>query len=99
MIGTTGATVLFLVNILLASALGVGAGGLTCLVLHRPWGARAALTDALLAAFAAIVAAYIFALIDSAHHAWTSRVTLILAIATASVVVKHLLRLVFGSQA
>jgi hypothetical protein len=99
MIGTTGATVLFLINLLLASALGVGAGGLTCLVLRRPWGVRAALTDAVLAASIAIAATYIVALIDSTRHAWTSRVMLILAIATASVVIEHLLRRLFHSQA
>jgi hypothetical protein len=92
MIGTTGAAVLVLINLLLAGALGMVAGGLTSLALRRPWGIKAALMDAVLAAFVAIVALFIFASVDAARHAWTSRVTVILAIATASVVIEHLLR-------
>lgn len=92
MIGTTGATVLFLVDILFAGVLGIGAGGLTCFMLHRPWGLKPALIDAVLAAVVAVTAAYTVAAIDSARGAWESRVTLILAIAVVSVVVKHLSR-------
>jgi hypothetical protein len=35
MIGTTGATVLFSLNVLFAGVLGIGAGGLMCLALRR----------------------------------------------------------------
>lgn len=45
MIGTSGATVLFVVNLLFASVLGISAGGLTCFVLRRPWGFKAAVID------------------------------------------------------
>jgi hypothetical protein len=98
MIGTTGATVLFLISILFASVLGIGAGGLTCLVLHRSWGLKAALIDAVLAAVVAVTAAYAVAAIESTRGVWESRVTLILAIAVASVVVRHLLRLAVRSN-
>jgi phage baseplate assembly protein W len=98
MIGTTGATVLFLINVLFASLLGIGAGGLACLVLRRPWGIKVALIDAVLAAVVAVVAAYVVAAIENARGIWESRVTLILVIAVASVVVRHLIRLALRSS-
>lgn len=93
MIGTTGATMLFIINIVFAGVLGIGAGGLTCLVLRQPWGLKAALLDALLAASVALVAAYVLAAIEAARGVWGSLVGLVLAIAAASVVVMHLMRL------
>ena len=97
MIGTTGATVLALINILIAGVLGIGASGFTCLALRRPWGLRPALIDAVLAAGIAVTAAYVFAATESARGAWGSGVTLVLAIAVASVVVRHLLLLALRS--
>jgi hypothetical protein len=97
MIGTTGATVLFSVNILLASVLGIGAGGLTCLALRRSWSLKEALIDAVLAAVVAVVVADVVAAIESARGVWESRVVLILAIAVASVVGRHLARLALRS--
>ncbi len=93
MIGTTSATVLFVINVLFAGVLGIGAGGFTCLVLRRPWGIKTVLIDAALAAAVAVVAAYVIAAIEAARGVWGSRVTLILIIAVASVVARHLLRL------
>jgi hypothetical protein len=93
MIGTTGATVLFSINVLFAALLGIGAGGLTCLALRQSWGLKEALIDAVLAAVVAVVAAYVVAAIESARGVWESRVLLILAIAVASVVVRKLIRL------
>lgn len=94
MIGTSGATVLALINILLAGVLGIGAGGLTCLALRRPWGLKPAIIDFVLAVGIAVAAAYVFAAIESARGAWGSGgVTLVLAIAVAGVVVRHLLLL------
>jgi hypothetical protein len=97
MIGTSGATVLFVVNVLFASVLGVGAGGLTCFLLRRPWGFKDALIDAVLAAVVAIVAAYLVSAIENARGVWESRVALILAIAAASIVIRHLMRLALRS--
>jgi phage baseplate assembly protein W len=94
MIGTAGATILFSINVLFASVLGTGAGGLTCLVLRRSWGLKEALIDAVIAA---VVAAYVVSAIESARGVWESRVALILAIAVASVVVRHLIRLALRS--
>ncbi len=93
MIGTTGATVLSVINVLFASVLGIAVGGFTCLVLHRPLGLKPALIDAILAAVVVIIVAYVVGAIESASHVWESRVTLILAIGAASVVVRHLMRL------
>jgi len=97
MIGTSGATMLFLVNIIFGGVLGIGAGGLTCLVLRRPWGLKTALFDAVLASVIGVIAAYMVAVIESARGVWESRVTVILAIAAGSVVLRHLLRLAFRS--
>lgn len=97
MIGTTGASVLFLINVIFAGVLGIGAGGLTCLVLRRSWGVKDALIDALLAAVVAVTAAYLISAIETARGVWESRVALILAIAVGSVVVRHLIRLALRS--
>ena len=92
MIGTKGATVLFVVNVLFASILGIGAGGFTCLILRRNWGAKTALKDGVLAAVIAILAAYVVTVVESSRGVWDSRVTLILALAVLSVIGRHLLR-------
>lgn len=89
MIGTRGAAVLMLVNFILASALGVGAGGLTCVAFRRAWGLKTALIDAVLAAVVAVVAVYVVSAIDNARGALQSRVGLVLVIATGVVVVRH----------
>ncbi len=93
MIGIGGATVLFLVNIIFASVLGIAAGGLTCLALRRPWALKAAIIDAVLAVVVGVIAAYVVAAVESARGVWESRVTLILVIAVGSVVLRHLIRL------
>jgi phage baseplate assembly protein W len=64
------------------------------LVLRRSWGLKEALIDAVIAA---VVAAYVVSAIESARGVWESRVALILAIAVASVVVRHLIRLALRS--
>jgi hypothetical protein len=92
MLGTTGATVLFVVNVVFAGVLGGCAGGLVCLALRRRWTLRTGLTDAALGAAAALIAAYVVSAIGSAHGVWESRVTLIIAIAVASIVARHILR-------
>ena len=97
MVGTTGAIVLVTINGLLASLLGIGAGGLTCLLLRQSWSLKQCLVDAVIAAAMAFAAAYVVSAIDSARGIWESRVALILAIAVASVVVRHLVRLAFRS--
>ena len=95
MIGTRGAAVLFAINVLFASVLGIGAGGLTCLVLRRSWGARGALIDALLAAVAEFAAAHLVAAIEIRRGVWESGAGLILVIAVSSVVVRHLIPAAF----
>src|SRR3954454_2994045 len=98
MIGTTGATILFVINLLFASVLGIAAGGVSCLVLHRPWGIKPAFMDATLAAVVAVIAAYVIGAIESASHVWGSHVTLILVLGAATVVVKHLMLLSLRSS-
>ncbi len=93
MIGTRGATVLFVVFVLVASVLGVAAGGLTCFVLRRPWGLKAAITDAVFAPAVAVIALYVISTIEIARDVWESQGTLVLAIAAASVVLRHVARL------
>lgn len=95
MIGTTGATVLLVINIVLASLVGVAAGGLACLALRRAWGPKTAVIDGVLAAAVAIVSAYVVASIDDARGVWDSRVGLVLAIAAASAAVRHLVQPAF----
>jgi hypothetical protein len=97
MIGTTGAAVLVIVNLIFASALGTGAGGLTCLALRRHWTLKTALIDAGFAAVVAFIAAYGISAIEAARGVWGSGVTLILAIACGSVVLRHLARLALHS--
>jgi hypothetical protein len=97
MIGTSGATVLFVANVLFAGVLGVGAGGFTCFVPRRPGGLKAALIDAVLAAVVAIIAAYVVSAIEIRRGVWESRVTLVLVIAPASVVLRHVVWLLLRS--
>lgn len=97
MIGTTGGAVLFVVNIILAGVLGIGAGGLTCFVLHRSWTLRAAAVDVLLAMVVAVIATYVLAAIGTARGVWASVVGPVLAIAAASVVLRHVVRLLLRS--
>ena len=91
MVGTKGAAVLLVVNVLFASLLGIGAGGFTCLMLRRGWGVKTALIDAGLAAVMAMLAAYVVATVETSRGVWESRVTLILAIAVLSVIGRHIL--------
>ena len=98
MIGTTSGAVLLIVNLVLAAVLGVGAGGLTRLVLRRTWGLNSALLDGALAAIVAVIAAYAVSAIDNARGVLESRVGLVLAIAAASVVVVDLMRLAVRSS-
>jgi len=92
MIGTTGATILAVILLLLAAALGIGGGGLACLVLRQPWHARVAVIDAAVAATVAFIAGNLVAAIEMARHNYESRVTLILAIAVGGVLVRHIVR-------
>jgi hypothetical protein len=92
MIGTNGAVVLLVVNLIFTTVLGTAAGGIACFVLRRPWGLKTALIDAVLAATVAVAAAYLISAIDNARGVLESRVVLVLGIPAVSVVVRHLLR-------
>ncbi len=92
MVGTKSAAVLVVINVLFASILGIGAGGLTCLMLRRHWALRTALTDAGVAGLVSIVAAYAVSVVDTYRGVWQSRVKLMLLIAALSVIGRHVLR-------
>jgi hypothetical protein len=99
MIGTTGATVLFIFNVLLAALLGISAGGIASLFLRQRWNLKVFFIDGATSATVAITAAYVLGVLDTARHVWKSRVVLIFAIAAASVLVRHLFRLLFRFRA
>ena len=98
MIGTSGAAVSFFVNVICASALGIGAGCVTCYAMRVPWGLKTALIDAVLAAVVAVFAAYVVSAIEVARGVWESRVTLVVAIAMGSVALRHLIPLALRSR-
>jgi hypothetical protein len=97
MIGTTGATIVILVKVLVACVLGIGAGGFTCLALRLSWRPKEALIDAVLTTVVTVATAYVVAAIDIPRGVWESRDGLILAIAVGSVVVRHFVRLALRS--
>jgi hypothetical protein len=97
MIGTTGATIVIVFYVLVTCVLGIGAGGLTCLVLRQSWNVRQALIDAVLVVGVTVVTAYVVDAIDIPRGVWESRNGLILAVAVGSVVARHLIRFVFRS--
>lgn len=90
MIGTSGGTVLVIINVVFASLLGIAAGALTRLVLHRPWRLKSVVLDAAIAAITALVAAYVLATIEAARGAWGSIVGPVSAFAAASAVLRNL---------
>jgi hypothetical protein len=93
MIGTIGGAVLVAINILFAATLGIVAGGLACLGFRQSWGLKVALLDGILAAFVAVVTAYVVAMIEASRGVWGSRVViLVLAIALGSAVLRHFLQ-------
>lgn len=98
MIGTKGAAVLFVVNVLFASVLGVGAGGLACLILRRDWRLKTVLIDGGLAAAIAVLTAYIVATAEASRGVWESRVTLVFAVSIVSVLGRHILRSLLHSS-
>lgn len=98
MIGTTGATIVIVIKILFACVLGIGTGGLTCLVLRRSWNVRQALIDAVLAMVVAFITAYVVVGIDIHRGVWRSRDALILSITIGSVVARHFIRFILHAR-
>src|SRR5690242_2624078 len=98
MIGTTGATIVILIYLLVTCVLGIGAGGLTCLVLRRSWNLSQALIDAVLVVVVAVATAYVVDAIDTPRGVWESRNGLILAIAISSVVARHFIRFIHHAR-
>jgi hypothetical protein len=91
MIGTSGATVLFAVNVFFAGLLGIVAGSLTRLVRRRPWIFKDVVLDAIAAAVVAVIAAYLVSAIDNARGVWESRISLVFIISVGSVVIRNLI--------
>jgi len=92
MIGTTGGALLLIATIVFAGVLGIGAGGILCAVLRRPWNLKIVGIDAVLASTVAIIAAFILAEIEVSRGVWGSVVGPVWAIAVFSVIARHLLR-------
>jgi hypothetical protein len=82
-----------------ATVLGVVAGGLTCLMLRRHWGVKAAATDAVVALVTMIVSMYLLSAIYLALgiHS-TSDLPVALTISTFSVLAKHVVPPVLRSS-
>lgn len=76
--------------LLIASALGVAAGGLLCLLQRKPWSLAVALFDALLAPISAVGIAYAVLELDKYGSAYYSPASFVLPVAVCSIVVKHL---------
>ena len=93
MVGTSAGTAMVLAIVLLGSLLGIAAGGLSALALRQPWSSKVAVRDAVLAAIVVVIAAYVIVSLDIARGILESRVALVLSIAAACVVLRHLLRL------
>ena|SRR5665213_2980044 len=74
MVGTSAGTAMVVAIVLIGSVLGIGAGGLTVLVLRQPWTAKGAVGDAVLAAAVVVFAAYVITAIDIARGDLQSRV-------------------------
>lgn len=81
-----------LTTLLIASGLGVAAGGLLCLLQRKPWGLGVALFDALLAPFSGFVLAYAVLFLDKYGTAYFSPASVVLPVAVGSVVVRHLVQ-------
>jgi hypothetical protein len=94
MVPTSAATAMFLMYVFFAAVLGIGVGGFACLLLRQSWGFKTTLIDAVLAAAVVIIAAYLVSAIDNARGVWESRIGLVLTLAAASVLLRHVFRLV-----
>jgi hypothetical protein len=84
-----------LTALLIASGLGVAAGGLLCLVQRKSWGLDTVLFDALLAPISGIALAYAVLELDKYGSAYFSPAGVVLPVAVASVVVRHLVQYAF----
>jgi hypothetical protein len=91
MIGTTGAAVIFIGNVILTGMLGIAAGIFACFVFRQAWRVTDALVDAPLAAIVAIGTAYLFGVIETAKGTWGFGVWTIFCVAAGSVIIRHLL--------
>jgi hypothetical protein len=92
MIGGQSAAVLVIANLALTALLGIGAGGLSCLRLRRPWGLKKGFFDGSLAVVAAVIASFILSAMDSARGVWVSRAGVVLTIGATSVIAKDLVQ-------
>lgn len=96
MIGTTVAADL-IGELVFTGFLGIGTGGLLCMVLRRRYGLKDALIDTVLASVVTTIAAYLVSTIESARS-WDFIMILVLAITVGSVVLRHLLPLASRSK-
>lgn len=92
MIGTTGATVLAIVNVLIAGILGIVVGAISCAVLRRRWTVRAAGIDAVLAMIVFFIAVMAISEIQIRLAHWADALTPGWILAAVAVIAGHLVR-------
>ncbi len=92
MLGTVGASWLLVLSLLAVAVVAVGIGFVASVFLRKPWGAGGALADALIGPFAATAAGYIIYYVEAAPGIWEPQNVLVLLIASAAVILRHLVR-------
>ena len=92
MIGTKGALVILIFNLLATGILGAITGVITSLILQQRWRIKNGFTDATVATLTALFSASILTLIDEARGTLQSRLLLDVLIAVGAVVLTHVVR-------
>jgi hypothetical protein len=95
MIGTNGALVILIVNLLATGILGVVGvvtGLITSVVLRQRWRLKDGFTDAIVSGLTALVSASMLSIIDGVRGTLQSRVLLVILIAMATVVLTHVVQ-------
>jgi tetrahydromethanopterin S-methyltransferase subunit D len=90
MIGTTGATVLAIVNILFAGILGIVVGGISCATLRQRWSFQAVGIDAVLAMIVFFIAVTAISEIQIRLTHWADALTPGWILAAVAVIAGHL---------
>lgn len=93
MLGTQAATVIALINLVASGVIGVAAGFIACLMFRLPWNIKVAALDAIFAFASSIASAFAYAAIAIALGYSDSVVKWVFLTASASVVLRHLVRL------
>jgi hypothetical protein len=90
-IGTTGTTVLVVVNFLIAIALGVLTGGVICWIAGRSWMPKVALLDAITALASGFTMALVVTFIIDRYYYADSLVGALFIVSVVGVVIRHII--------